>query len=80
MQSIRNGENYSKSNFDYKLKGTSLEHVDKENDIQVIIDNKLKFEDHMNERIKTGNCVKGIIQRSFKYLDNKCSRNCTRYW
>ena len=39
-------------NFDYKLKGTSLEHVDNEKDTGVTIDSKLKFKDHMNEKIK----------------------------
>ena len=68
----------TKSNFDYKLKGISLEHVayDKENYIGVIIDSKLKFEDNMNEKIKKGNCVMGIIERNFKYKCiwiNKCS-------
>ena len=48
---------HTKSNFNYKLKGTSLEHIDKEKDIGVNIDNTLNSEDHTNEKIKKGNCV-----------------------
>ena len=50
----------TKSNLDYILKGTRKEHVHTEKDTGVIIDNKLKFEDHMNEKIKKGNCVVAI--------------------
>ena len=57
-------------NFSYSLQGIHLEHVQKEKDIGVIVDNKLKFEYHINEKIKKANCVMGIIRRSFQFMDH----------
>ena len=35
----------------------------------VITDNQLKFEDHMNEKIRKANSMIGLIRRCFVHLD-----------
>ena len=35
----------------------------------MIIDNQLKCEHHMNEKLKKANNMMGLIRRSFVYLD-----------
>ena len=56
----------TKSNFDYKLKVTSLVHVNQEKDIGFITNSKLKFDDHMNEKIKKGTVC--IIRKKFQVV------------
>ena len=36
----------------------------------VIIDNRLNFKEHLNDKIKKANSMLGIIKRNFKYMDN----------
>ena len=40
-------------------------------DIGVIIDSKLKFQDHINTQVKKANTILGIIKRSFSYIDQE---------
>lgn len=53
----------------YTLGDLELEHVFDEKDLGVIIDSELKFEEHMNLKIKKANAISGLIRRSFSYLD-----------
>ena len=39
-------------------------------DIGVIIDNKLKFSEHLSEKINKANKIVGLIRRTFVYLDS----------
>ena len=36
----------------------------------VIIDNRLNFNEHINDKIKKANSMLGTIKRNFKYMDN----------
>ena len=51
------------------MKDVELKQVEYEKDIGVIIDNQLKFEHHMNEKINKANNIMGLIRRSFVHLD-----------
>ena len=53
----------------YKMGNMDLKQVKNEKDIGVIIDNQLKFEDHMNKKIKKANSMIGLIRRCFVLLD-----------
>ena len=63
--SINRKMNYSES---YKMETTELRQVGQEKDIGVIVDNQLKFENHMQEKVKKADNIMGLI-RSFVHLD-----------
>ena len=46
-----------------------LQKVNKEKDIEVVIDSSLKFEIHVAEKIKKANWMIGLIKRNFNYLN-----------
>ena len=46
-----------------------LENVNHIKDLGVIIDNRLNFNEHINDKIKKANSMLGIIKRNFKYMD-----------
>ena len=62
--------------FAYKLKddGKAMEFSKFEKDIGVVIDNKLTFENHINEKVNKANSVMGVIRRTFEFLDTKTFR------
>ena len=55
----------------YKLKPdiSGMDITTSENDVGVIIDNKLSFDMHIAEKASKANSVVGAIRRSFEYLD-----------
>ena len=53
----------------YKLGETQLEHVFEEKDLGVIFDSEMKFEQHINAKIKKANSMAGLIRRTFSFLD-----------
>ena len=55
----------------YKLGLLELEHVFDEKDLGVIMDSELKFDEHINAKIKKANTMIGLIRRSFAFLDGK---------
>jgi len=55
----------------YRLGETELEHVFEEKDLGVIFDAEMKFEQHINTKIKKANSMAGLIRRSFSFLDGK---------
>ena len=57
--------------YEYSLKEglNPMEETKAEKDIGVIIDNKLSFEDHINEKVNKANSILGVIRRSFDHLD-----------
>ena len=59
--------------FTYKLKecGKGMEFTQAEKDIEVVIDSKLSFESHINEKVNKANSVMGVIRRTFEFLDIK---------
>ena len=40
-----------------------------EKDLGVTVDAHLRFEDHMNKRVKTANSMMGMIRRGFQLLN-----------
>ena len=55
----------------YNMDDIILRNVKQEKDIGVIVDDQLKFEDHMYEKIKKANNMMGLIRRSFIHLDEE---------
>ena len=53
----------------YKMETTELRQVRQEEDIGVFVDNQLKFENHMQEKVKKANNIMGLIRRTFVHLD-----------
>ena len=53
----------------YKMKETILKQVHQEKDIGVIVDDQLKFESHIYEKINKANSMMGLIRRSFIHMD-----------
>jgi hypothetical protein len=45
--------------------------VEKEKTIVVTIDNKLNFEQHVNEKTNKANSIMGLIRRAFTCLDEE---------
>jgi hypothetical protein len=56
----------------YTIAGVNLEHVEIMKDLGVKFDSKLKFTDHIHEKINKAYGVLGLIKRNFKYLSEKC--------
>ena len=46
-----------------------LKLIDKEKDLGVIIDSKLKFSSHIVQQAKKANWLMGLIRRSYNFLD-----------
>ena len=57
--------------FEYELMGNKLEKVQEEKDIGVAVDEKLKFEKHICDKVKKANSMAAIIRRIFHHLDEK---------
>ncbi len=49
---------------------TTLPLVSEENDLGVIFDRTLEFEDHINSKVNKATRNAGLIRRTFDYLDN----------
>ena len=48
-----------------------LKNVESTKDLDVFIDNKLTFKEHIADKIKKANTMLGFIKRNFRYLDEK---------
>ena len=55
----------------YSLKPTlpPMQVSEAEKDVGVIIDNKLRFDQHISEKVNKANAIVGALRRSFEYLD-----------
>ena len=68
---------FSKINIDYTLSminngsRVDLTKTEREKDLGVILNRKLKFCDHIDQAILKGNRVLGMLRRSFKFWDKK---------
>ena len=71
--------NRTEDAYGYKWEKRSLEHTDHEKDLGVINDKKLKFLEHINEKVNKSNSIMGVIRRSFRFLDCKFDRNFTNF-
>ncbi len=55
-----------------KMSYYTLENVDNEKDLGVIMDSKLGFDNHINEKINKANGIIAVIKYNFKYIDAEC--------
>ena len=53
------------------MQDTELKQVNQEKDIGVKVDDQLKFENHMYEKIRKANNMMRLIRRSFIHLDEE---------
>ena len=53
----------------YNMDQTKLKNVNTENDLGIILDDKLSFEEHINNKVKKANSIAGMLSRSFVHLD-----------
>ena len=62
--------------FAYELKddGKAMEFSKFERDIGVVTDNKLTFEDQINEKVNKANSFMDVIRLTFEFLDTKTFR------
>ena len=58
----------------YTICKNELEHVADEKDLGVIIDDELKFEEHIMRKVRVANGIVGQIRRSFSFLDPETFR------
>ena len=56
-----------------------LEHVFEQNNLEVILDAKLKFDEHITVKVKKENAIAGFIRRSFSYLDGPLIKKTNLY-
>ena len=52
----------------YNISGEIIEKIESIKDLGVTFDNKLKFDDHINNKISTAYQMLGIVKRNFIYL------------
>ena len=57
--------------FLYEINDTILEHMFEERDLGVYIDSKMKFDVHIEEKIRKANSLLGLIRRSFTCLSKE---------
>jgi len=50
--------------------GDSVERVEKMKDSGVMVEEKLKFYDHIHEKVNKAYSMLGIIKKNFKHMDN----------
>jgi len=59
------------TNTKYKMGENEINQVTGEKDLGILIDDKLKFQQHINQQTKKANQRLGMIKRSFSYMDKK---------
>lgn len=65
---IRN-KNKPKYNYDYAINGKVLDNKSEIKDLGVLIDEHLKFSNHISGKINKANQIMGLIRRTITYLD-----------
>ena len=58
----------------YYVGSTKVKRSNLETDLGIDVDPQLKFENHVDGKIKKANRMMGAIRRSFRYLDNNTFR------
>ena len=53
----------------YKIENETIKTETEEKDLGIIMDNELKFQDHINTQVKKANRMLGVVKRSFAYID-----------
>ena len=59
------------TNTKYKMGENEINQVTEEKDLGILIDDKLKFQQHINQQTKKANQRLGMIKRSFSYMDKE---------
>jgi hypothetical protein len=59
------------TNTKYKMGENEINQVTEEKDLGILIDDKLKFQQHINPQTKKANQRLGMIKRSFRYMDKE---------
>jgi hypothetical protein len=59
------------TNTKYKMGENEINQVTEEKDLEVLIDDKLKFQQHINQQTKKANQRLGMIKRSFSYMEKE---------
>jgi hypothetical protein len=59
------------TNTKYKMGENEINQVTEEKDLGILIDDKLKFQQHINQQTKKANQRLGMIKRSFSYMDTE---------
>ena len=67
---ISTSRNNQTEKYKYTLGNSELKYVDKVKDLGVVVDSKLKYDQHMSAKVNTANSIMGTIKRTFKHLDN----------
>ena len=57
--------------FKYKLNDSCLQTVKEEKDIGVTIDDELRFDTHISEKISKANSMDMLVRRTFRHLDKE---------
>ena len=55
----------------YSIENEIIRTETKEKDLGIIIDNELKFQEHINTQVKRANRMLGVVKRSFTFSDNE---------
>ena len=61
----------SNAQLEYNMDGKILDAIEKEKDLGVIVDNELKFHQHVSATAQKANQVLGIVNRTFETLDEE---------
>ena len=67
----RNKQGLEETPFKYKLNDSCLQTVKEEKDIGVTIDDELRFDTHISEKISKANSMDMLVRRTFRYLDKE---------
>ena len=58
----------------YKVNNQDIEHVELEKDLGILIDEELKFEEHICTKVRIANTLVGRIRRAFTFLDGQAMK------
>ena len=59
------------TNAKYKMGDNEIKRVSEEKDLGIVIDDKLRFQHHINQQTMKANQKLGMIKRSFSYMDKE---------
>ena len=60
---------HDRDHYDYYMGDVNLKHNTSEKDLGVFVDNKLKFDSHISNKVSKANNILGAIRRGFSYLN-----------
>ena len=57
------------TDYNYMMEEHMITNTMEENNLGIIVDNKLNIQNHINKQVNKANQKLGLINRSFKYMD-----------